>query len=330
VLCLHLQAQHPLKNKKTKDMKQKNIQIFSVILLMLLFSFDGVAQQDPMYTQYMYNTLSVNPAYAGSRDALSLTGLIREQWVGIDGAPSTQSLTMHSPIYSDNMGLGLSVINDKVGPIHQTMLFADYSYSIQTTDNAKLAFGLKAGVNILQADLLALHRNVSGDQAIYNADNKLLPNVGVGVYYYSDKGYIGLSAPKLLQQTIKSYNNGTVTDNVERRHYFLIGGYVFSLSENVKFKPSFLVKAVEGAPLSIDLSGNFFFNDKFGIGLAHRLDDSFSALLQYYVTPQFRIGYAYDLTMTELRHYNSGSHELMVGYDFNFVEDTRIRSPRFF
>ena len=330
MLCLHLQAQHPLKNKKTKDMKQKNIQIFSVILLMLLFSFDGVAQQDPMYTQYMYNTLSVNPAYAGSRDALSLTGLIREQWVGIDGAPSTQSLTMHSPIYSDNMGLGLSVINDKVGPIHQTMLFADYSYSIQTTDNAKLAFGLKAGVNILQADLLALHRNVSGDQAIYNADNKLLPNVGVGVYYYSDKGYIGLSAPKLLQQTIKSYNNGTVTDNVERRHYFLIGGYVFSLSENVKFKPSFLVKAVEGAPLSIDLSGNFFFNDKFGIGLAHRLDDSFSALLQYYVTPQFRIGYAYDLTMTELRHYNSGSHELMVGYDFNFVEDTRIRSPRFF
>ena len=300
------------------------------ILVFTGISFTSLAQQDPMYTQYMYNTLSVNPAYAGSRDALSLTGLIREQWVGIDGAPSTQSLTMHSPIYSDNMGLGLSVINDKVGPIHQTMLFADYSYSIQTTDNAKLAFGLKAGVNIFQADLLALHSNVSGDQAVYNADNKLLPNVGVGVYYYSDKGYIGLSAPKLLQQTIKSYNNGTVTDNVERRHYFLIGGYVFSLSENIKFKPSFLVKAVEGAPLSIDLSGNFFFNDKFGIGLAHRLDDSFSALLQYYVTPQFRIGYAYDLTMTELRHYNSGSHELMVGYDFNFVEDTRIRSPRFF
>ena len=312
-------------------MKQKNkIRISVITILLLLLSFDGVAQQDPMYTQYMYNTLSVNPAYAGSRDALSLTGLIREQWVGIDGAPSTQSLTMHSPIYNDNMGLGLSVVNDRVGPIHQTMLFADYSYSIQTTDNAKLAFGLKAGVNLLQADLTALHSNQTNDQAIYNVDNRLLPNVGIGVFYYSDKGYIGVSAPKLLQQRIASYDTGSLTEDIERRHYFLIGGYVFDLSENVKFKPSFLVKAVQGAPLSVDLSGNFFFNDKFGIGLAHRFDDSFSGLLQYYVTPQFRIGYAYDFTMTELRHYNSGSHELMLGYDFNFVEDTRIRSPRFF
>ena len=311
-------------------MKQKNIQILAVIAMILLFGFDSFGQQDPMYTQYMYNTLSVNPGYAGSRDALSITGLLREQWVGIDGAPSTQSLTLHSPIYNDNMGLGLSVVNDRVGPIHQTMLFADYSYSIQTTANAKLAFGLKAGVNILQADLLALHANNPGDPAIYNADNKLLPNVGVGVYYYSDKGYIGLSVPKLLQQSIQSYSSANELKNIERRHYFLIGGYVFDLSESIKFKPSFLVKAVQGAPLSVDLSGNFFFNDKFGIGLAHRLDDSFSGLLQYYFTPQFRVGYAYDFTMTELRHYNSGSHELMLGYDFNFVDDTRIRSPRFF
>ena len=312
-------------------MKQKNIQIITVILF-LLFGFDSFAQQDPMYTQYMYNTLAVNPGYAGSRDALSITGLIREQWVGINGAPSTQSLVLHSPIYNDNMGLGLSVVNDQVGPIHQTMLFADYSYSIQTTVNAKLAFGLKAGVNILQADLLGLQSTVNGDPSIYNVDNRLLPNVGVGVYYYSDKGYIGLSVPKLLEQTIQSYDSGTNTarEDIERRHYFLIGGYVFDLSEKIKFKPSFLVKAVQGAPLSVDLSGNFFFNDKFGVGLAHRLDDSFSGLLQYYVTPQFRIGYAYDFTMTELRHYNSGSHELMLGYDFNFVDDTRIRSPRFF
>jgi len=311
-------------------MKQKNIKILSVIMLILLFGFDSIGQQDPMYTQYMYNTLSVNPAYAGSRDALSIIGLIREQWVGIDGAPSTQSLTLHSPIYNENMGLGLTVVNDRVGPINQTMLFADYSYSIRTTPNAKLAFGLKAGVNILQADLLSLHPHTPGDPAIYNVENTLLPNVGVGVFYYSDKGYVGLSVPKLLQQVIKTYNNGDVTDNIERRHYFLIGGYVFDLSEHVKFKPAFLVKAVQGAPLSVDLSGNFFFNDKFGIGLAHRFDDSFSGLLQYYVTPQFRIGYAYDFTMTELRHYNSGTHELMLGYDFKFLNDTRIRSPRFF
>ena len=292
--------------------------------------FDMAAQQDPMYTQYMYNTLSVNPAYAGSREALSLTGLIREQWVGMDGAPSTQTLTVHSPVYNDNMGLGLSVINDKVGPVHQTMLFADYSYRIQVTGDSHLAFGLKAGVNIFQADLMSLTPRQGGDPAIYNISNKLLPNVGVGLYYYSSKGYVGVSAPKLLEQNIKEVSGNTLTENKERRHYFLIGGYVFDLSDNVKFKPSFLLKAVAGAPLSIDLSGNFFIKEKLGIGLSHRLDDSFSGLLQYYVTPQFRIGYAYDFTMTELRHYNSGTHELMVGYDFMYVDDTRIRSPRFF
>jgi len=310
-------------------MRSQSKYILPVLISMLLI-LSIHSQQDPMYTQYMYNTLSVNPGYAGSRDALSITGLLREQWVGIDGAPSTQTLTIHSPVYSDNMGLGLSVINDEVGPIHQTMLFADYSYSIQATENSTLAFGLKAGVNIFQADLLSLTPNEGGDPAIYNVDNRLLPNVGVGVYYYSDNGYLGLSAPKLLEQTLQEYIDGVVTENKERRHYFLIGGYVFDLSEEVRFKPSFLLKAVVGAPVSIDLSANFLIRDKLGLGIAHRLDDSFSGLLQYYITPQFRIGYAYDFTITELQDYNSGSHELMLGYDFIFVEDTRIRSPRFF
>lgn len=308
-------------------MKRLNINIFTILLFLVLFSLDTNAQQDPMYTQYMYNTLSVNPGYAGSRGALSITGLLREQWVGFEGAPSTQTLTLHSPIYSDNMGLGLSVVNDNVGPIHQTMLFADYSYSIQTTENAKLSFGLKAGVNVFQADMLALTPNQSNDPAIYNISNRLLPNIGVGLYYYSDKGYVGLSAPKLLEHNLKT---GETSASKERRHYFLIGGYVFDLNENLKLKPSFLLKAVQGAPLSIDVSANLFIKDRLGVGLAHRLDDSFSGLLQYYVTPQFRIGYAYDFTLTELHDYNSGSHEFMLGYDFNYVDNTRIRSPRFF
>ena len=308
-------------------MKHLNIKFLTILGLIVLFSLKTEAQQDPMYTQYMYNTLSVNPGYAGSRGALSITGLVREQWVGIKGAPSTQTLTLHSPIYSDNMGLGLSVINDNVGPIHQTMLFADYAYSIQTTENAKLAFGLKAGVNVFQADLLSLHPNQANDPSIYNISNRLLPNVGVGLYYYSDKGYVGLSAPKLLTHNLKT---GLTSESKERRHYFMIGGYVFDLSESLKLKPSFLLKAVQGAPLSIDLTASVFIHDKLGIGLAHRYGDSYSALLQYYFTPQFRVGYAYDLTATELRHYNSGSHEIMLGYDFSFVDDKRIRSPRFF
>lgn len=311
-------------------MKRKSIHILVLLFSVVLLNLESFAQQDPMYTQYMYNPLSVNPGYAGSREALSIVGILREQWVGIDGAPSTQSLNLHSPIFNDNMGLGLSVINDKIGPIHQTMLFADYSYSIQTTDNAKLSFGLKAGVNIFQADLLSLTPDQGGDPAMYNIDNKLLPNIGVGVFYYSDKGYVGLSAPKLLEQMLYEYNTSVVTENKERRHYFVIGGYVFDLSEQVKFKPAFLLKAVVGAPISIDLSANFLFRDKLGVGVAHRLDDSFSGLLQYYVTPQFRIGYAYDFTLTELRNYNSGSHELMLGYDFRFARYNRIHSPRFF
>ena len=311
-------------------MKRKSIHILVLLFSVVLLNLESLAQQDPMYTQYMYNPLSVNPGYAGSREALSIVGILREQWVGIDGAPSTQSLNLHSPIFNDNMGLGLSVINDKIGPIHQTMLFADYSYSIQTTDNAKLSFGLKAGVNIFQADLLSLTPDQGGDPAMYNIDNKLLPNIGVGVFYYSDKGYVGLSAPKLLEQMLYEYNTSVVTENKERRHYFVIGGYVFDLSEQVKFKPAFLLKAVVGAPISIDLSANFLFRDKLGVGVAHRLDDSFSGLLQYYVTPQFRIGYAYDFTLTELRNYNSGSHELMLGYDFRFARYNRIHSPRIF
>ena len=305
---------------------KKRILLF-LLILAGFYSLDIEAQQDPMYTQYMYNTLSVNPGYAGSRGALSMTGLVRAQWLGIDGAPQTQTLTVHSPMYNENMGLGLSVVNDQVGPVHQTMLFADYAYSIQTTPNAKLAFGLKAGVNIFQADLLALNPNQTNDPAVYNISNRLLPNVGVGVYYYSDKGYFGVSAPKLLEHNLKS---GEISASKERRHYFVIGGYVFELSPTLKFKPAFLVKAVSGAPLSVDLSGNFFFNDKFGIGAAYRFGDSFSALLQYYITPQFRIGYAYDYTLTELQNYNSGTHEIMLGYDFYFIDKQRIRSPRFF
>jgi len=305
---------------------KKSLLIF-LLIIASLFSLNTQAQQDPMYTQYMYNPLSVNPAYAGSRGALSIIGLARAQWLGIDGAPRTQTLTVHSPVYNEDMGLGLSVINDQLGPIHQTMLFADYSYSIQTTPNAKLAFGLKAGLNIFQADLLSLHPHDPNDPSVYNISNRLLPNVGVGVFYYSDKGYLGLSAPKLLEHNLKS---GEISASKERRHYFLIGGYVFDLGPSVKFKPSFLVKAVSGAPLSVDLSGNFFFNDKFGVGAAYRFGDSFSGLLQYYITPQFRIGYAYDYTLTELQNYNSGTHEIMLGYDFYFIDKNRIHSPRFF
>jgi len=320
---------------------KRNIFKSLLIVTLVLFTKDFVnAQQDPMYTQYMYNTISVNPAYAGSRDALSIVGLAREQWVGIPGRPRTQTLTIHAPIHTGNsnlsfsggtdMGLGLSVINDDLGNYHQTMIFADYAYSIQTTDYARLAFGLKVGVNVFQANLMDLQHQTGGDPAVYNIDNKVLPNVGVGLYYYSDQGYVGLSVPKLIQHDLLTGAN--TLQGKELRHYFLIAGYVFEINYNLKFKPSFFVKAVAGAPVSMDLTGNLFIKDKLGVGLAYRNGDAISGILQYYFTPQFRIGYSYDYTLSELHQSNSGTHELMLGYDFNFNEysNTRIHSPRFF
>ncbi len=306
-------------------MKLKSLKIL-LLFFSVLYDFNVYAQQDPMYTQYMYNTMSVNPAYAGSKEALSITGLMRIQWAGFKGAPRTQTLTMHSPVFNENMGLGLTVVNDDIRPVHNTMLYGDYSYSIQTTDYAKLSFGLKAGVSIYQADLMG-ESSINPDPDIVNIDNVFLPNVGIGIYYHSDRGYFGVSAPRLLQHNLKTKQSENIT---ELRHYFLIGGYVFELNEDMKIKPAFLLKTVPGAPIEFDISANVFIQNRFGVGVAYRTGDALSGLIQYYVTPQFRFGYAYDFTLTELRHYNSGTHEIMLSYDFTGGEDVRIHAPRFF
>jgi len=308
-------------------MKLQNMKIFTIVLFAVLLGLKAEAQQDPMYTQYMYNTMSVNPAYAGSREALSIMGLMRMQWLGITGAPRTQTLAIHSPVFSNNMGLGLSVVNDKLGFEQNTMLYGNYSYSIKTTKNAKLSFGLKVGLDMYKLDLTnSIHHQGGDDQAAGVKDNTYIPNFGFGVYYHSHKGYVGISAPKLLEKEL----NTKSIKALQRRHYFLIGGYVFDLNDNLKFKPAFLAKAVEGAPIEFDLSANMLINDKLGVGLAYRTGDAISGLLQYYITPQFRLGYAYDFTLTELRHDNSGSHELMLSYDFLYANENKIRSPRFF
>ena len=285
------------------------------------------AQQDPMYTQYMFNTLSVNPGYAGSYDALSILGLYRTQWVGLDGAPVTQTFTMHTPIRDKNMGVGLSLVNDVVGPVHQTQLFVDYSYTVRLSDVDKLSFGLKGGFGLYSGDLDALEREVTADPLAINFKSNMMPNVGVGIYYHAERGYLGLSAPKLLTGKLK-VNNQELGEF--KRHYFLIGGYLFDLSKSLVLKPSFLVKAVEGAPLSIDLSGMLYIRERVGIGLSHRIGDSFSGLLEVFLTPSLRLGYAYDYTLTPLRDYNSGTHEITLGYDFWYKDRSRIHSPRFF
>ena len=294
--------------------------------LLLLVVQTSKAQQDPQYTQYMYNTMSVNPAYAGQREVLSVTGLHRSQWIGIDGAPQTQTFGVHAPLKNERLGLGLSVVQDALGPARETYLNANVSYTIPVSDfDAKLSFGVKGGLHLLDTDW-SKGRYQNPDVAFNENINLASPTIGAGLYLHSKKWYVGLSVPNFI--TTKHYDDFKESLAAERLHYFLIGGYVFDISKTTKLKPAFLVKAVSGAPLIADVSANLLLKDKITLGLAWRWDDSFSGLIGFQVTPGMYMGYAYDLTSTELNNYNSGTHEIMLRFELKRVG--KILSPRFF
>ncbi|MFW0736131.1 MULTISPECIES: type IX secretion system membrane protein PorP/SprF [unclassified Flavobacterium] len=286
------------------------------------------AQQDPEYTQYMYNTMSVNPAYAGSTGTLEATLLHRSQWVGIDGAPETQSFSAHSPLLNEMIGLGLSVVNDKIGPSNELYIDGNFSYSIPLGYEKRLAFGLKAGMRMLDVDWSKGRFYNSNDVLLnQNINNQMKLAVGAGVYYYTDKWYVGLSVPSFIQSDY--YDDIQESISYDRLHYYLMGGYVFDLNPNLKFKPAFLVKAVSGAPLTADISANFMIAEKFVIGASYRTDDSLSALAGFQISRSFYIGYAFDYTVSDLNKYNDGSHEIILRYQFT-KKQSKIKSPRFF
>ncbi len=286
------------------------------------------AQQDPQYTQYMYNTMSVNPAYVGTSGHGVINLLARTQWVGVEGAPDTQTLSYDTPIGYSGVGLGFNLVNDAIGPSTETYLDANASYTVRLSERSNLAFGLKLGVRFFNVDWSkGLYKNQT-DSYLQQNISKVLPTVGAGVYYYRTNWYLGLAIPNIIRTDHydDSLDGGTVA--TERLHYFLIGGYVFDLSDSIMFKPAFLTKIVSGAPLSLDISANFLFNEKFRAGVAYRLDDSISALLGFRINQGLEIGYAYDLTTSNYSNYNSGTHELMLRY--NFFRGAKSKSPRFF
>ncbi len=291
------------------------------------------AQQDAMFTHYAFNTLAINPAYAGTRDALTITGLSRMQWVSFDGAPVTQTLTLHTPIFSQNVGLGVSVLNDKIGPTNNLSLYVDFSYKIKVTEKAYLSFGLKSGLNYKKADLNSLLVADATDP-FFMADeqSKLLPNFGFGLYYFTDKFYVGLSIPKLLENNFNENTvNGSVNLASEQKHYFLIGGAVFKLSESIDLKPTGFLKLTNGAPIELDITANFIFMDKFWTGIMYRTGDALGALAGLNITDQLAVGYSFDWSATNRTFkYNQGSHEIMLRYDFIYKEKNMIRSPRYF
>ena len=300
-----------------------------VIIAVILFTVSAKAQQDPQYTQYMYNMNIINPAYAGSYDALSLNFLARTQWVGIDGAPRTLTMGANSPI-GKNVGLGVSVIVDELGPVREQNLYGDFSYTLDVSENGKLALGIKAGFTFFNICLPCINTTNPNDLAfINNNTNKVLPNIGAGAFYYTDKFYAGVSIPNLLETFQFEKNGGQVTKATERKHFFLTSGYVFDINEDVKLKPSTMIKAATGAPLSIDFSGNVLLYDKLEFGLSYRLTESVSALVNVRTSRSLRIGYSYDHTLTNLGTFNSGTHEIFLLFNFDFEKD-RIVSPRFF
>ena len=290
------------------------------------------AQQDPQFTHYMYNTLSVNPAYAGSRDVLNISALHRQQWVGLDGAPTTQTVFVHTPLRNRKMGVGFSVVNDRIGPLNQTFFYADYSYTVRLTETIKLSFGLKAGLNWFQPKIADLHTITANDPSFTGStmESVIRPNLGAGIYLHHDHWYVGASAPRLIQNKFNLGGSGNDTASVmELRHMFFIAGGVIPISSELKLKPTAQVKVVQNAPLSIDATLELLVRDRFSIGGGMRYKDSYYGMAGYQFSSQFRAGISYDYTSTRLQNVNNGTVEVMLSYDFLNKQD-KLRSPRYF
>jgi type IX secretion system PorP/SprF family membrane protein len=303
--------------------------IYLLALVTLGFVPDLMAQQDPHYTQYMYNMSVMNPAYAGSKDNLSMGLLYRKQWVEIEGAPTTGTFFGHMPA-GKNVGLGLSVINDKIGPVQENNVYGDFSYTLQLGGEHKLAFGLKAGLTLhnvgLYSDIYSTLPDANDPAFSENTSNSYF-NLGTGLFYYTDKYYLAVSVPNMMKSKHLDFNGRSFGSEVN--HYFVTGGYVFDVNENLKFKPFFMLKSAFNAPTSLDLSTNFLIQNKLELGATYRLEDSFGAMVNYQVAPNLKVGYAYDHITSDLRVTTPASHEIILLFDVNFNKKVS-RSPRYF
>ena len=300
------------------------------ISLLLSLTLQNIrAQQESMYTHYMYNTLWLNPAYAGTRDAFTITGIHRSQWVGFDGSPNDQTITMHSPFFNGKMGVGLSLLNDKIGPTKSTVLALDYAYHVQLDQKSKLSFGVKGLMNFYSNNINTLRLDNEIDNSFADNTQRILPNVGAGIYYYRERFFVGLSTPKLMENKLITNSLGVLSK--EQRHYFFIMGTVLKISNAIKFKPTLFIRATAAAPIEGDITANFIFSDKFTLGAMYRSGDAVGVLLGYNVTDALALGYSFDWSMANTTgKYNSGSHEIMLRYDLVSFTKAKIKSPRYF
>lgn len=304
-----------------------SIRLLSILLLGM--PTGAHCQQDPVYTQYLNNLLTIQPAYAGSSGVLNVTGLSRAQWIGFAGAPNTNTLTIQGPLRRYNVGLGISIINDKWGPIRQNSIYFDYAYHVKLTHDQYLSFGLKGGFNLYQAYLTDLVINDPSDQVFaYDVNLKILPNFGVGLMWHSDRFFLGASIPKILKNSLQSQSSETVYREV--LHFYGMGGYVFFLNDVFKLKPTLLYRWAERTPSYIDFSGTLIIADKVWVGATYRLKNSYGLTFQFSVNNQLKFGYSYDLTTFHPTQVNSGTHEFMISYDFIKGRRGRQITPRYF
>ncbi|MDC8003357.1 type IX secretion system membrane protein PorP/SprF [Aureisphaera galaxeae] len=297
-------------------------------------SMEMHAQQDAQYTQYMYNPLSVNPAYAGSRDVLSFVGLYRSQWVGLDGAPTTMNFSLHSPV-GKRVGLGLNVTRDEIFIADESYIDAIFTYTLPVSEEARLSLGIKGGAHLLNIDSNKANTgtfNPNDPLAEIFIDNKFSPQIGAGAFYYTDRFYLGFSVPNILEtehfDESANSNNSSATAE-ERVNYYLMSGYTFDITENLLFKPAVLTKLVQGSPLQVDLSANFLIHKKLTLGAAYRWSAALSGLAGFQVSDQIMIGFAYDRETTDLQQYNDGSYEVFLRFEL-FKRDKGLKNPRFF
>ena len=309
----------------------RNIRIAALALLMISGPMYSIGQQDPMYTQYIFNLQTVNPAYAGSWETMGFLALTRLQWVGITGHPVTQTFSFQTPLRTQNVGIGFDAVHDQVGSEQRIIVNLDYSYRIMLNDITSLRFGIKGGFTNYKNDLNSLDPGPvgPGDPVLMGVtENKFMPNVGFGMFLSTPKYYLSLSLPRLVQNSFEE-NSGNFSKMSEVRQFYFAGGLVFNISDNVKFKPTFMTKAVVGSPFQYDVSANFLLAEKFWIGGMYRSGDAYGAIVQWIINNRFRIGYAADFTFTDLKSYNQGIHEVMISYEIAFMKRKYV-SPRYF
>lgn len=301
------------------------------LLIILMGSFTGVfAQQEPQYTQYMFNTMGVNPAYTGTRGALNVSLLTRHQWAGLDGAPRTYDLSAHTPLNNYNMGLGFSIVSDNYGPVNNLFFNVNYAYRIQLSRTTTLSMGIKGGLFNYHVNLSSLETDATDPAFEKDLEQRFKPNAGVGLYLYSEKFYVGISAPRLIETDLSG--NQTTTGKITelQRHYYFMAGLVIGNQDSFKFKPSLITRAVEGAPFSTEITGQCVFNQVLWAGASYRSNQAIAMLAGFQITRQLMIGYSYDFPISDLKPFDSGTHEVVISYDFKGFTKNGLVSPRYF